>query len=374
MKNYNMKKIVVLTYGDSSNPATWSNVPYLLVNSLRKKVNIKAYNIETKQNVFTYLFSAISIVLRRKSLYYFVRSKINYNIVTEKIKRIIEKEDNDTDMYLLLSYDYDITLYTKKKVVLLSDWSAEYIVHTWYNRDNYWIEKKYFERIKNTIKNAYEVISLVEDFKVYAEEKYKRSIKYYGMPINAFVDSNMGMNNIDNRKYITFIGKNSYKESAIKIIDAFNYFKLKSDYELHIIGMSRNDFNIEDDTKIYFHGYLDKGNENELEEYYNVLINSKMLINTNEKWAGMSSLMEALYYYVPLVISKNNEASKKFGDNNSFIFYSKNEQDDIIKEIRKICFLSKEEYRTVCFSAHSFVKGNTYDNYVDNIINIIDNN
>lgn len=365
-----MKKIVVLTYGDANKPSTWSNVPYLLVNALKKDKNhvIKSYNIETKQNLLTYFYSFICLLINRKSRYYFVRSKINYNIVMKKIKKIVDKEDNDTDLYLLISYDYDIKKYTNKKVMLLSDWNVDYDIENWLKRKPFKSELKHLERTKTAIRNADYVVSLVESFKNYATDKYHRPVYYFGMPINAFYDSN-DFNNFYTRKNITFIGKKSYIESAREVLKAFENMNLNG-FELHFIGLTKKDFIKTNNSNVYFHGYLNKGKENELKDYYDIIKNSLVVINTSEKWSGLSSISEVLYYYRPIIIAKNSETLKKFGNNSSFVFYSKNNAKEIEKNIRKIMKLQIKDYRKICVDAHDFVKENTYDKFVTRLLDI----
>ena len=76
-----MKNIVVFTSGDSSNPSTWSNVPFLLTKSLEKKgYNIIRIDISTKNNIFTLAYTLFFKILKPKTTYYFVRSKINRKI------------------------------------------------------------------------------------------------------------------------------------------------------------------------------------------------------------------------------------------------------------------------------------------------------
>ena len=362
-----MKKIVVLTYGDYNKASTWSNVPYLLTKSLKKNKNlvVKCYNIETKQNIFTYFYTFLCLLLKRKSLYFFVRSKINYLIVSRKLKKIVKRENSDTDLYIVLSYDFDLKKYTNNKVMLISDWNVEYVLEKWEKRNSYSIEKNNIERTKKSIKNANFVVSLVEDFKKYAEKKYNREILYFGMPLNTFLPSD-GFESLDERKYITFIGKKSYIESAKQIINTFNTYNIDK-YELHIIGMNKNDFKAVQSKNIFFHGYLDKGNSKQLESYYDIIKKSYVVINTKDNWSGMSSIGEVLYYYRPIIISPNDEAKRKF-KNCSFVIFSKNNSNSLYKAIDKISNYSIKEYKKVCNEAHNFVEKYSYDNFCNEIL------
>lgn len=362
-----MQKIVVLTYGDYKRASTWSNVPYLFIKSLKKNKNliVKCYDIETKQNVFTYFYTFLCILIKRKSLYFFVRSKINYFIVLKKLKRILKQEDSNTDLYIVLSYDFDIKKYTNKKVMFISDWNVEYVLEKWEKRNPYLIEKNNIERTKKSIIHADFVVSLVEDFKKYAERKYNREILYFGMPLNVFIPPD-GFDSIEERKYITFIGKKSYIESAQQIINTFNNYNINK-YELHIIGMNKKDFKGINSNNIFFHGYLDKGNSEQLKSYYNIIKKSYVVINTKENWSGMSSIGEVLYYYRPIIISPNDEAKRKF-KNCSFVTFSKNDSNSLFKAINKIDNYSIEKYKKICQEAHNFVEKYSYENFCNKLL------
>lgn len=359
-----MKTLLILTYGDANNLATWSNVPFLLVKSLKNK-GIKVYteNIETKQNIFTYLYSFLFILINKKSYYYFVRSKINYDIVERKIKKIIKKYDDIVDGYLCLSYDYNLSKYTNKKVILLHDWSIEWYIKEIDHRDKLYLsEKKYINRVNDSIKAADNVITLVYTvFDYFVKIKKYQNIYYFGCPVNACYDIK-GFNNTKNdRNIILFIGKKSYEDALNNLIEAYdNNWK----YELHVIGLSRPNA-----TNIIYHGYLNKSNEKELQEYYELLRKAIVVVNTKEKWGGMSSIIEAMYYYRPVIIYPTEEFKKLFGNYKKY-FFSKNDHVHIKKSIDKIINMKDKDYNEICNNAHNLVKDYIYDNYVEKIIDL----
>lgn len=366
-----MKSIVVFVYGDANNPSTWSNVPYLFTTALEKKgYKVIRQDISTKQNIFTLFYSLVCKIIRPSTTFYFYRSKINRKIVEKKIKRTVEKYDNCVELYISMSFDFSPSEYTKKDVVLLSDWPIEYALERRYGRLPDFLEKRDIQRHKKVIENATYVISLFQDAAEYINQNFNNKAVYLGGLINGLCDVK-GFEQTENRNYITFIGKKAYYQSAKQVVEAFEKLspELVSDkgLELHIIGMNKGDFKNGNNPNVFFHGYLSKGKKDEYEEYYDIMRRSMVLINTNKKWAGMSSILEAMYYYRPIITSKYEEFVKTFGENINFGFYCENDSDEIKKCIEKISASGEDEYKALSVNAHTAVKDFTYASFVEKI-------
>ena len=366
-----MKTILVFTYGDANNPKTWSNVPYLFTKALEKKgIKVIKIDISTKQNIFMYLYSLICKIIKPETTYYFVKSKWNLKIVEKKIKKAIKQYDNEVDAYISISFDFSPNKYTNKKVLLISDWPISYAIEKRFQRKPDFLEKRDIKLHKEIIENATYRISLFKDVAEYMNKNYNCHTEYISPLINSFYPIK-DFDKIENRNKITFIGKKSYYQSAIKLIKAFQKISIEK-LELHIIGMNQNDFpQIKNKTNIYFHGYLDKGNKKEQELYYQILKETLVIVNTNNKWAGMSSILESMYYYRPIITSPYDEFVKTFSKKINFGYYSENTEQDIHKNLKKIINLTKEEYKKMSFAAHNSVKEFTYDKYTDKVLDYI---
>lgn len=370
-----MKNIVVFTYGDANNPSTWSNVPFLFTRALEQRgYNVIKIDISTKQNIFGMLYSLICKIIRPSTTYYFYRSKINRKIVEKKIKNAVDKYDDIADLYISISFDFSPSEYTNKKVLLLSDWPIEYALEKRYNRKPDFLETGDIQRHKKVIESATHVISLFQDVAAYMNERFSNKTVYLGGLINSLYPID-GFEETENRNYITFIGKKAYYDSAKEVVAAFNKLDPKlvdeKNLELHIIGMEKSDFKNINNDKISFHGYLNKGDKEQYETYYNVIKKSLMLVNTNKKWAGMSSILEVMYYYRPIITSRYDEFIKTFGNDIGFGLYSENNRDEIKTNIEKILNLNDEEYNTMSMNANSAVKDFTYDSFVGKIEKMI---
>lgn len=372
-----MKNIVVLAYGDPRNPSTWSNVPYLFINAFEKKnFNVICCDISTKRNIFMLLYTLFFKIIKSSSTYYFVKSKINRKLVNKRIQKIVSKYDKITDFYFCFGYDFSPSEYTTKKVILFSDWPIEYAIEKRFDRNPDYFEKKDINRHKEVIENATYIISLFKDVTEYMNNRFTNKTYYLGNLINSFYSID-GFDKIEGRNKITFIGKKSYYDSAKKLIKAFEFLDGKDiekrNLELHIIGMKSSDFSNVNNSKIYFHGYLNKGNKSDMKEYYDILRETIVIVNTSDKWAGMSSIIESMYYYRPIITSKYEEYVKTFGNNLSFGYYSKNTVEDIKNNLEKVLKLNERDYKKMSKSSHDAVKEFTYESYVDKIIKLIKN-
>ncbi len=366
-----MKNIVVFTYGDSADPAVWSNVPYLFTETLIKKgYNVIRVDMSVKRTLFDCLYTVFVKMIKPNTTFYHVRNIFTRRRVEKKIKTAVEKYDEMADLYISISYDFSPSKFTKKKVLLFSDWPIEYAIEKRFNRKIDFLEKHDILRHKEVIENATYRVSLFKDVALYMNERFKGKTYYLGGLINSFYPLE-GFDEVNNRNYITFIGRSSYKKSAVELISAFNL--LDDDrFELHIIGMNKNDFSHVTNNNIYFHGYLDKGKEKDKELYYKVLKKTFVVVNTLEKWAGMSSIMEAMYYYRPVITSNFDEFVKTFGKKINFGYYANNDAKDICDMLRKMTRLDSDSYERLAINSHLAVQDYTYDAYIDKIMKLVE--
>ena len=204
--------------------------------------------------------------------------------------------------------------------------------------------------------------------KVQMEEMYDREIFY--------LDRNV-INNVYNKKFsiediclkrissekLLFIGNHRYKGAALQLIKA--YFDLRKKHvnlELHIVGMTPNELDIRPEHKgVYCYGYLRKDNIEERNLYYELLMSSKVIINPATVWGAYSSIVEAMFFGCPVIISPFRDFVKEFGEIIDFGFYcNRSNMKEKINEL-----LESQDYMAMCRAAHNRVADYTWDKYVD---------
>ena len=167
---------------------------------------------------------------------------------------------------------------------------------------------------------------------------------------------------------ILFAGNTKYIEGASALLKAFT--RLKENFprlKLHIIGMQESDLGTLPEG-VACYGYLDKGKEDERETYYRLFKESKVFINTTPRWAGFSATAEAMYFYLPVLISPYDEFTATFGETINFGYYCR-ENSPVVIEEAVIKIFNHDAYELLCVNAHNAVKEFTWNVYMDKLIN-----
>jgi glycosyltransferase involved in cell wall biosynthesis len=170
---------------------------------------------------------------------------------------------------------------------------------------------------------------------------------------------------------LVFIGGSRYKENAIKVINAFRLLKLENKFlTLNIIGMDNSTLKDSLSEDISCYGWLDKGDQIQNDIYYDIIINSKCLVNPSNIISGYSSIIESMYFYTPVVVNKMHEFVHEFGDDIPFGEYITDDSDlGIYESIKKIIY--SPAYNEKCHKAHQAVEKYSWDNYMDKILDTI---
>lgn len=369
------KEILVFTQGDSSLTRTWSNVPYFLTSTLEKKgyivhrVNTEQFSLLTRciNKAVRVVFNSITINAHTTNIY--------RRIVNKNMKKAISKYPN-SELIISTDFSYSGSQITKKIPSLMyCDWTYEYLITQMQNRKPNTIERKIIVTQNEQLEMSTYIIVLFPGVYEYMRKRYKnKNIYYIGNVINSDL-SDVNETIIKEKlisSQVVFIGGNKYKaatEALIKAIKLYNEKNNKS-VKLNIIGMSQIGFEANDYTKC--HGYLDKDDPNQKELYYDIIKKSKICINTYEKWAGFSSLVEAMYFYTPIITFPFSEMVETFGEKIRFGYYcERNDATLIYNYISKIFNKNNKEYINMCIDSHKQVKNFTWDGYIDKLLGIV---
>lgn len=370
-ENQRMQKITVFSCGDSTKLATWSNVPFLFCRALEKygfevrRVNIeplpwlnKLYN-RISYRLFFKLFKSNACPV-------FGRSRLNNFLTERKIKKAVNKY-SDSCLNLFLTYNHPGKSMGIPNV-LWCDWPDEVVIQR-LKRSPKFYEKHWLQEEEKVIKNADLVYSL---FPVCAEnmsKRYTREVVYLNQNVvNTICEEKFDLTEelIKTHYYsdkLLFIGNYNYHTAALQLIEQF--LELQKEYpslELHIIGMTEAQLNISN-PRITCYGYLHKDNPEECKCYYALLQSAKVIVNPAAQWGAFSSIAEAMYYGIPVVISPYEDFAATFGEVIDFGYYLTGSLK--LKSIlQKIIFCQYEEYRTMSTASHSRVAHWTWDDYV----------
>ena len=359
--------------GDSMQLKTWSNVPYFFAKELEKKgYNLNRINIEPSPflnkwyNRISYL--VFQRIFRKDACPIFSRSWIHRAIILGKIRKVTSRTDSEICLNLFLSYLF-YNKYSSKPSVLWCDWSDAIVIQR-IGRKVKKYEKKHLMHEASVIKNADAVFSMFPTCRNSMEKMYDREIIYLDRNVvNTFYQGDMDFSSIietrKNSNSILFIGNQRYLPGLKRLIEAMiDVRRYASDYYIDVIGMDRSLMPSVPEW-VKFHGYLDKGVASENEKYYELLFNAKVLVNPTVGWAGYSSVIEAMYYATPVVVSSFEDFVEEFGETISFGAYCRVD-DDLSELIKKVIFSS--DYVNIACMAHSVVKDYTWSRYVDEFL------
>ena len=184
--------------------------------------------------------------------------------------------------------------------------------------------------------------------------------------------SNLIKLQIEAGKAILFVGKKHYRQGAEQLLVAFRRLQEKMpDAELHIIGMTADQLrNVPDG--VICHGYLDKGKREDCYIYYDLMSKCRLFINTTPKWGAFSASVEAMYHYMPVIVSPYSEFVNTFGECIEFGRYHQ-EQDGADGLCRQMVeLLADDDFDSLAEAAHQAVAEMTWSHFTNRILNRID--
>lgn len=373
-----IKEVTVFTNGDSRKLRTWSNVPYFFTKTLESKgIIVNRVDLDSgsfPENVFNKTFCRAIKLITNHSDYSYFRTFAHFTHQRYRIKKACKQYQN-TDANIFLTFSFSSAGYTSHKpTIQLGDWTYDYYVKFFAHRKPDFFERAFIRREDLQIESSDIVISLFPSVAEYMKKHYvNKNIYYLGNAVNTLCD----IGEDDARKYkeysndILFVGKKKYIKGAQELISAFENLKqTRPQLKLHIIGMKLTDFeSLPKDVHCY--GYLDKGEATDRELYYKLFKEAKVFVNTTPNWGAFSSLIEAMYFYIPIITLPYKNVVETFKKKIDFGYYCEQNSSKLLeRSIAKI--LDNTSYTALCLNAHKTVEKYTWDSYTDKVIRKIE--
>lgn len=369
-----MKKMLFFTYGDSSKPATWSNVPYLFSKTLEQKgIDVIRVNIAPNKYVnalFSKVFLKLLANFYSDHKYSFIRTALYRFFANRIIRKAIK--NYKPDLCFFSNFDF-IKPDNNIPTILFSDWTYDILIRERLSRPPYFFEKNFISHQEKAINSADLVISLFEKCAEKMSENYPNANVVFlgGNVVNSLYSGDVIPSELIMKKKISnkilFIGGKHYKSGAQTLVNAFNVLN-DCQYELHIIGLTKSELE-NCSNKVYCYGYLDKNLEHSRDIYYKLISSAKYIVNPTPVWAGYSSTIEAMYFATPVIVPAYLEFVAEFGDNIDFGFYLRDSSEMYLSEIlKKALSLTQTEYEVIAEKAHLRVKNYTWESYVDRFL------
>lgn len=376
-----MSRFIVFCYGDSSRLSTWSNVPYFLTDTLRKKGHTIHRVDITPPTLFSRIYDAtIRRIIRlasRGSQHSSLRSWFS-KIYIEKIIRQTVRKESEADYCLFFGFDY-YNRYNHIPSILLGDWTFEILLKDrLHNSSINCIDRRFIRQQNSAIKNASLVISLFPDSAKKIKTAVPESNVHY---LGRNVVNNAAKHHYSEKEILTlkqnstsllFIGNEKYLEGAELLIDAFRIFNKISNgcFSLHIIGLSETVLRQPCPDNVFLHGYIDKADDEGNNLYYKLVSEAKVIINPTPGWAGYSSIIEAMFYFTPVIVSPFSSFVEEFGEKLTFgQYFIGGQTNSLVECIHGVVYSS--DYLEQCIAAHNAVKDYTWSAFIDHLLSLL---
>lgn len=376
------KKILFVCYGDSSSPKAWSNVPYLFSENLKKQgfeiVRLDISPNEKHEAFWEKYPGRILSRLFRNQQYSFIKTPFARNLVYRKIKKAINA---NPDLYFIIFLSFDFyNKFNKIPALLFHDWSYDMIILDRLKRKPYFFEKWFISHQHEAFNKSELVISLFKDAQKIISERHGKQVSH--LATNVVNDINLNkpspkeiLKRKTKSRELLLIGSKKYLLGARKLVQAFRI--LQKDFPnlvLNFINLPKDRLLLEEtDSNIICHDYLDKGIPEQNTQYYKLLTNAKILVNPSEIWAAYSSTIECMFYYTPIIIKPYEAFALDYGEKNDFGVYLQNTDVlTIVDSIRGILLMDEDEYKKICIRAHDLVKDQTWGNYTEKVVELMD--
>jgi glycosyltransferase involved in cell wall biosynthesis len=377
-------EIIAFAQGNPQDPQTWSNVPYFAVKTLENMGHtVRCVDILPKSALLKKLIKftnkAMRFVLGRDTLFLVELWPIWQGYYRSVIKKACDKYPS-ADLLLFFTYNLSSKDITGIPAILFNDFTIDYVIRELHKREPKWYEKKLIKSQDQIIKNADCVISLFPKAAQYYRDYYKTDniFEISGHILNC--DESIGdLDSIIQTKYeskeILFIGRKSYKNGALCLIEAINrYNTLHAEAPLHlsIIGMTEAVLGISPSSAVKCYGILNKSQADQKNMYYDTIRKAKCVVNTTKNWGGISSMSESMYFATPIITTPYSEFVEIFGETIDCGYYSKGEDvADLVDKLHQLMSLPTEKYASMSRCAHESVKDFTWENCMKHVLGYI---
>lgn len=379
MKLAGIKEITVFCeQGDPAEIRTWSNVPYFLTRTLEEHgVKVNRVNLHPGTNRFHKLFYKLWNVFAkgvfRNKYYTYRRTGIYFRLTERRIRKAVRRYP-ESGAFLFTCYNFSTKKYSGKPLVLFSDWTADYDARFFKGTEPEKLpyhERKFIRRQRDCIESADSVVCLFPDMAADMQRVYRNpNIRYIGNVVNTLCepDKERILPLKKQGREILFVGKKHYLKGAEELLEAFAALRKEiPDAKLHIIGMRADKFK-ELPEGVVCYGYLDKGNPNACRTYYGLMEKCRLFINTTPKWGAFSASVEAMYHYMPVIVTPYGEFTATFGTEIPFGCYHSETSGSggLYREMSRL--LDDGNFEKRAEAAHNAVEAMTWNNFVNRLL------
>lgn len=371
-----IKELVLITIGSPYKVETWSGVPFFFIKELeRKQIKVNVIDLEPNRCIkIIYnkiILPIMSLFVKPEGLS--IYHSVFFRLYQKYLYKVKLPKYKNADAFIGMAYNLMIPNQTNP-VILFSDWPFSYDLRRKKAKIGIY-QKQQIIWENRCMLNASSVISLFPTCAEYINNilgKKKASSLGINVINNYSSEPDISlMSKKQNNKKIVFIGRKHYIQGAVALLSS--YEELKSffpDLHIDIIGMTRQDMSgflkSTYEKDITFWGYLNKGNVEQCKTYYEILSSASLYVNTTPGWVGYTSMIEAMYFYTPVVVYPCAEFIDEFGNNINFGNYCQDENLLVESIISILADVNK--FNQFSINAHNRVTEYTWHNFTDRLL------
>ena len=363
-------KIFFFTTVPSDQAKSWSNIPFFLHKNLEKK-GYKVVNVVMGEPfILKFLYNMPTRFLNKftnfDSLSFYNSSSFHFYLMSLK-RYIYGLLAGPNDVFIVQGFSYPPKI-GKHLNIIIGDWPSRYLFDEMKKKKPNLFEAMFIKREGRVINLSDHVITLFPHVQKYMSDNNMSSrVHFFGNVVNIEDDVELSQNEIEvkyNSNKILFIGQSAYLTGAVDLIKAvIELRKLNIKYEVDIVGISLSEIDFKFDW-LRVHGYLDKQDERQKLKYNSLLTNAKYFINTTKVWAGFQSILEAMYYHTPVIVSANPGLSSFFKGEDPLIYLGEKALVDLLCQKEKEKF---SDYLITCTNSKDAVKQHTWANFTSHL-------
>ena len=358
--------ILVVASGNPESTSTWSGVPCRVVSELRRQGHCvvcgdfsNVWWIKPLRVAYNQFLCRHFLVFKCKS---FMATRIGILLNSLWLKCMLRRR-KDIDLVVAMSFCFNGKS-LGKPLVLVHDWTIGYLRALFGDREIGPEDVNIDAPAFDAMRYAKKVVSLYPKSAEYMKSHIGECVSYICNPINVDTYADMGAR-IDaarDSRHILVVGGSVYRRNVETVLMAADKLGI-SDVIVDVVGCSDVSYKPVNAT-VRFHGYLDRTKPNDGQLYDYLFMSARCFVNVRKGWCGGSSVAEALYRGVPVVVSRNPEIECLYGGCPAVSLVEPENVAALAERLKVLFSMGRSEYEAICRAAHERTKNDTYGNFV----------
>ena len=368
-------RIGLMAIGDPTKAGTWSGVPFRILCQLERKCHDVIPLDLASDFLWHWCGVFFNRILRRIVPMWnrvaFCNTRMGLLLSSRWLKKM-SRQLGPFDILFSTSFSVDFRDLSCP-CILLHDWTEGYAILRTGGQLN--CAEEVSERNQlDLIKRACLVVALYPKACEYLINNigkgFASKIRFICNPVNAspLTPEEVELRLASRSKRILVVGGAWYQENVEYVIQAADALH---DAEIVVDVVGRESAKtVPRFCNVNFYGYLDKDKPDEMAKYKLLFLGARCLVNIRKGWGAGSSIAEAMFGYVPVIVGRYSDIEAMYGEaEGRFGFYcQEGNVAELSRILRRVIDLDDDQYRNLCVSAHNVCRNDTYEFLIGTIL------